>query len=157
MPAVLLLGGAAVAPRDVHIPSASTAPQFRGGGGPRYSRPTGSGGWAAADAAIALAAGLGVPADDIGVRHLTGSDQPSRVPRSRDSGSRDEPRSLFRQPRLTQALLIPGQIVRSAKRNTILQVGNAQCRIDLAQALDGLPRFLRSPGQRATRRSQANG
>jgi hypothetical protein len=53
MPAVLLLGGAAVAPRDVHIPSASTAPQFRGGGGPRYSRPTGLGGWAAADAAIA--------------------------------------------------------------------------------------------------------
>jgi hypothetical protein len=29
MPAVLLLGGAAVAPRDVHIPSASTAPRVK--------------------------------------------------------------------------------------------------------------------------------
>jgi len=109
------------------------------------------------DARTAIAAVLGVPVEQIGVGDLAKLWSVRRFPRSRHSGSRDEPRSLFRQTRHTQALLIPGQIVRSAKRKAILQVGNAQSRIDLAQALDGLPRFLRSPGQRATRRSQANG
>ena len=49
---------------------------------------------------------------------------------------------LLRQPRLSQAFTVNGDVFRPAKRGQVLETGNSQYRIDLAQPNNCAARFF---------------
>jgi hypothetical protein len=62
----------------------------------------------------------------------------------------------FRQPSPSQAVCERGEIFRSADREPILEIGDTQGGIQLAQMVHRTPRFVRSAGKRMACRDDAD-
>jgi hypothetical protein len=70
--------------------------------------------------------------------------------------SRSDCRSLW-QSRFSRALFESSDVFGSAIREHLPEIGNPKCRIDLAQARDGLVRLIELPGEGIAGRSHPRG